>query len=183
MSFEDRRMAIEAMLNPSSAFQTGPQPYICIVETFDDHVIVSRWDGSDQDYYSIDYTVDPDTEMVTLAAPTEVEQTYVPVAVRSVSERPLRASAIDATLLIHAVADQAKATVERRTKESRVLSSRNHSAVGTVLDAYDSMAEPMTVLRDLHTATMPDDMAKALDTDTRRRFLAYTTRLRQLQVV
>src|SRR5206468_10509483 len=101
----------------------------------------------------IDYTVDAATEMITLGAPTEVEQTYVPVALSSVSERPLRASALEATLLIHAVAGEAKALAERRTKEARVLSSRNHSAVGTVLEAYDAMSEPMTVLRDLHTST------------------------------
>lgn len=183
MSFEDRRCAIEAMLNPSQPFYSdAPRPYVCVVETYDDHVIVSRWDGGDQGYWSLDYTTDRDTEMISLAAPVQVEQTYVPVAVRSVSERALAASAGDATQLIQAVADHAKATVERRTKEGRVLSAVNRSRLEDLLKAIDGATGS---IRDLLAATAPADQAKAVvdeDTLRRREFMAKTTRLRLLQL-
>lgn len=183
VSYEERRQQIEAMLNPQSPFPEERHGYISVRETYDDHVIVCRhaYDSGEETYWSITYSLDPDTELIMLSDPVEVEQTYVPVAIRSVSDRALQASAIEATQLIKAVAGEAKALSDRRIKEGRVLSSVNRSRLEGLLTAIDGATAD---IRDLLAATAPADQAKAIDLEAvaRREFLANTTRLRVLQL-
>lgn len=183
VSFEERRQQIEAMLNPQSPFPEERRGYISVRETFTDHVIVCRYayDSGDETYWSITYSIDPDTELIMLSDPVEVEQTYVPVAIRSIGDRPLQASAIEATQLITALAGEAKALSARRIKEGRVLSSVNRSRLEGLLEAIDGATKD---IRDLLAATAPADQAKATDADVlrRRSYLNLTTRLRRLQI-
>lgn len=157
-SYEDLIEDIQEILNRPQPWASGA--YWRVIATFPSYVIAcqSDWDGDDETYFRIAYTVGANGEPM-LGAYTRVEPTFVPVAPdETTSAVPLGLQAAWLGRQAVALVGRTEDLNQRRIKEGRVLSDANRQRLARCAEA---MEVALTDLKDLISST--EVPAKAAD--------------------